>query len=72
MKGKTSYLIWVILVIVTLAFYVSGQVSTDGEKQKQQDKPDAFDKLEPRVWKLEMKISDLERRLILLENKTNP
>lgn len=59
MKRKISLVSLLLLLFVTLAFYVSGQVPSQ---------PSGSESTESRIQKLETKISDLEKRVTELEH----
>jgi uncharacterized protein YceH (UPF0502 family) len=73
MKGKISLISLMLLMIVFLAFYVSGQTPAATQQQLQREKqPPREDPLETRVFKLESKVQDLERRISAIEYKMRP
>jgi hypothetical protein len=73
MNRKTGFIAVMIFAAAFLAFYVYGQAPADTQKQAQQQKLVPPEKpLENRVYKLEMKIADMERRLDVLEYKMKP
>jgi hypothetical protein len=69
MKGKWIFTALMMIVIISLAFYVSGQTPAATPPQQQEKLVPKEDPLERRVYKLEMKVRELERRIDTLENK---
>ncbi len=68
MKVKLSLISVILLVIISLTYFVSGQTPVPTQQQVQKVLPKE-NPLETRIFKLEMKVQELERRIETLENK---
>ena len=73
MRNKTGFVAAMIVAAIVMAFCVFAQTPADTQKQVPQQKVILGQKsMEERVFKLEMKLAEMERRLDVLENKLRP